>query len=118
MSAVVAAAVAGAEEKGGERPVSLDVSGLTSAFDVLVVVSGHSDRQVRTIAEEVERVVTREAGVAPLRVEGLAQGEWVALDYADVVVHVFVDSAREYYDLEHLWNAARAYDGAGLRVEQ
>ena len=117
-AAVVAAALAGAEDKGGERPTALDVSALTSAFDVLVIVSGRSDRQVRTIAEEVERVVGRDAGASLIRVEGLAGGEWVALDYADVIVHVLQDEAREYYDLEHLWSAAPAFAPASLRVEQ
>ncbi len=117
-AAVVAAALAGAEEKAGEDPAALDVSQLTSAFDVLVIVSGRSDRQVRTIAEEIERIVARDAGVSPVRVEGVAGGEWIALDYVDVIVHVFQDEARDYYDLEHLWSAAPAFATAALRVEQ
>ena len=118
MATVVAAALAGAGEKAAEHPTALDVSGLTSAFDVLVIVSGRSDRQVRTIAEEVERVVARDARVTPVRVEGVAGGEWIALDYVDVIVHVFQDEARAYYDLEHLWSAARAFTAPALRVEQ
>ena len=118
MATVVAAALAGAGEKAGEDLTALDVSGLTSAFDVLVIVSGRSDRQVRTIAEEVERVVARDARVTPVRVEGVAGGEWIALDYVDVIVHVFQDEARAYYDLEHLWSAARAFTAPALRVEQ
>jgi ribosome-associated protein len=79
------------------------------AFEVLVVSSGRNDRHVRTIAEEIERVVALRTGVKPLRVEGFDTGEWIALDYGYAIVHVFSDEAREYYDLEHLWSAAKAF---------
>jgi ribosome-associated protein len=70
------------------------------------VTSGRNDRQVRAICEEIERRVALALDVKPLRVEGLTDAEWVALDYGDVIVHVFQEAAREYYDLEHLWSAA------------
>jgi ribosome-associated protein len=81
---------------------------LIDSFDALVVTSGRNDRQVRAIAEEVERLIDVALGVKPIRVEGLFQAEWVALDYGDVIVHVFDETTREYYDLEHLWSAAPA----------
>ena len=71
-------------------------------------MSGRNDRQVRAIGEEIERVITL-TGRRPLRAEGWADGQWVALDYGDVIVHVFDAEQREYYDLEHLWNTAPAY---------
>lgn len=92
-----------AEAKSGRDTVVLamqDVLGVTDAF---VVTSGRNGRQVKTIAEEVERRVKEEAGRSPVQVEGLADARWVLIDYGDFLVHVFLDEAREYYDLEHLW---------------
>jgi ribosome-associated protein len=108
VSTLVNAAVVAAEEKIGVDTVVLDLRELVDSFDALVVTSGHTDRQVRAIAEEVERLVELALDVKPIRVEGLSDAEWVAMDYGDVIVHIFDDSAREYYDLEHLWSAAPA----------
>jgi ribosome-associated protein len=88
--------------------VILDLRELVDSFDALVVTSGRNDRQVRAIAQEVERLIDMALGAKPIHVEGLAAGEWVALDYGDVIVHIFDEAAREYYDLEHLWSAAPA----------
>ncbi len=106
---MINAAVVAAEEKLGDDTVVLDVRGLIDVFDALVVTSGRSDRHVRALADEVERLVSLALDEVPLRVEGVAEAEWIALDYGDVIVHVFGESAREYYDLEHLWSAAPAH---------
>ncbi len=108
VSTLVNAVVVAAEEKLGVDPVVLDLRELIDSFDALVVTSGRSDRQVRALVEEIERFVDLALDVKPIRVEGFFEGEWVALDYGDVIVHVFEEAAREYYDLEHLWNAAPA----------
>ena len=105
MASVVGATLAAAVEKDGRDPVVLDVRGVVDSFDALVVLSGRNDRQVRAIAEEVERLGAL-AGVSPLRVEGMAEGEWVAIDYGDVIVHVFSAAQRAFYNLEQLWSAA------------
>jgi ribosome-associated protein len=102
------AAVVAAEEKIGLDTVVLDLRDLVDSFDALVVTSGRTDRQVRALADEVVRLVGLALDVKPHHVEGLSEGEWVALDYGDVIVHVFDEAAREYYDLEHLWSAAPA----------
>jgi ribosome-associated protein len=102
VATVVEATLRAAEEKSAQDPVVLDLRGVVDTFDALVVISGRNDRQVRALAEEVERRSAL-AGVTPLHVEGYAEGEWVALDYGDVIVHVFDEFDREYYDLEHLW---------------
>ena len=102
------AAVMAAEDKLAEDTVVLDLRGLVDSFDALVIASGRNDRQVRAIAEEVERLVELALDVKPIRVEGWTAAEWIALDYGDVIVHVFDEAAREYYDLEHLWSAAPA----------
>ncbi len=98
-----------AHEKLGIDTVVLDLRQLVDSFDALVVASGRNDRQVRSIAEEVERRVETALGIKPTHVEGWAAGQWIALDYGDVIVHVFDEESREYYDLEHLWNTAPAY---------
>ena len=108
VSTLINAAVVAAEEKLGLDTVVLDLRELIDAFDALVVTSGRNDRQVRALAEEIERLIELALDVKPIRVEGLFAAEWVALDYGDVVVHIFDESAREYYDLEHLWSAAPA----------
>jgi ribosome-associated protein len=108
VSTLVNASVVAAEEKLGIDTVVLDLREFVDSFDALIVTSGHNDRQVRAIAEEIERLVELALDVKPIRVEGLFDAEWVALDYGDVIVHVFDETAREYYDLEHLWSAAPA----------
>jgi len=82
--------------------VMLDVGGLTSLADTFIICSGRSNRQVTAIAEHI-RTDMKKKGVAPLSVEGLKEGHWVLMDYGDVVIHVFYDPVRSFYDLEGLW---------------
>ena len=113
-AALINAAVMAAEDKLGRDTVVLDLRELVDSFDALVVASGRNDRQVRAIAEEVERLVEIAVKMKPIHVEGVAGAEWIALDYGDVIVHVFDEAAREYYDLEHLWSAAPAFRPATI----
>lgn len=85
--------------------VVLDVAGLTSIGDYLVICTGRSDRQVQSIAQGIEDEL-RTAGVRPISTEGVRRGHWVLLDYDDVIVHVFYQPVREFYDLERLWEHA------------
>ena len=107
VSALLDAAIRGADDKLSHDTVVLDLRDFVDSFDALVLATGRTDRQVRAIAEEIERVVDLSLGVKPQHVEGWSAGEWIALDYGDVIVHVFDEETRAYYDLEHLWNAAR-----------
>jgi ribosome-associated protein len=84
--------------------VILDVGAVLAICDHFVIASGRNTRLVRTITEEVERAVTEAGGPKPLRIEGLDDLRWVLMDYGDFVVHVFLQEAREYYDLERLWS--------------
>jgi len=85
--------------------VVVDVAELTSIADYLVICSGRSDRQVQSIAQAIEDAL-QEAGTRPISVEGMRRGQWVLLDYGDVIVHVFYEPVREFYDLERLWEHA------------
>lgn len=85
------------------------------SFDALVIAAGRNDRQVRAIVEEVERRIHVATSLKPIRVEGWGSAQWIALDYGDVIVHVFDEETREYYDLEHLWSAAPTFRPATQR---
>ena len=85
--------------------VVLDVGALTSIGDYFVICSGRSDTQVQAIAEGVRDHLSA-LGVEPLAVEGLERGQWVLIDYGDVVVHVFQVPVRGFYDLDRLWARA------------
>jgi ribosome-associated protein len=95
-----------ADSKSGEDTVILAVGEMLGITDAFVITSGRNTRQVRTIADEVELQVKEAGGSAPLQVEGLDDARWILMDYGDYLVHVFLDEAREFYDLEHLWAAA------------
>lgn len=99
-----------ASDKKAERIVLLDVSHQLVITDLFVICTGNSDRQVRTIAEEIERRLNEDFRVKPFRREGEREGSWVLLDYVDFVVHVFQREQREYYDLERLWSDADRMD--------
>ena len=93
---------AAAEKKGADLAI-LDVGDVLSIIDLFVLVSASNARQVRTIVDEVEKALTEHDGSKPISVEGLGDASWVLLDYGDVVVHVFLDETRSYYDLDRLW---------------
>lgn len=85
--------------------VVLEIKGLSSIADYFVICSGRSDRQVQGIAYSIQESLKKE-GIYPLGIEGFSEAKWILLDYNDVVVHVFYDPIREFYDLEGLWSDA------------
>jgi ribosome-associated protein len=85
--------------------VVIEIGGLTSIGDYLVICTGRSDRQVQSIAQAVEEMLIAN-GIRPLSIEGMRRGHWVLIDYGDVIVHVFYQPIREFYDLERLWEHA------------
>jgi ribosome-associated protein len=107
-----------ADAKKASSTLILDVGPLLGITDRFVITSGTNDRQVRTIAEEVEARLKRLQGRSPLRTEGLDDARWVLLDYGDVVVHVFNDEARRYYDLERLWSDATRIEWEAADAER
>ena len=86
--------------------VVLDVHEFTSIADYFIVCSGRSDRQVQSIAQGLEKNAVDE-GIRPFAVEGIQRGHWVLMDFSDVIVHVFYEPVRGFYDLDGLWSHAR-----------
>ena len=92
-------------DKKAENVKILNISGLSSFTDYFVVCSAITDRQVQAIADSVKGQM-KKSGFELISTEGYAEGRWVLMDFGDVVVHIFQDSLREYYDLEALWRDA------------
>jgi ribosome-associated protein len=98
-----------ARDKKAHDLVIIKVQELSSFADYFIICSGASTRQVQAIAEHVEAGM-KEKGFRPLGVEGMRTGRWVLLDYADVIMHVFHETEREFYDLERLWSECPRLD--------
>ncbi|MDW8077938.1 MAG: ribosome silencing factor [Thermoguttaceae bacterium] len=90
----------------GQHIVILDMRQVSDLFDYFVIVSGTSRRQLRAMADEIDRVLTQETGAIRLGIEGEADSRWILLDYGDVIIHLFEPETRAYYALEDLWSDA------------
>ena len=90
------------KERKAVDPVLLHVENLTSVSDYFLITSGNSTRQVQAITRHMQKTL-REAGLRPYGTEGEQEGHWVLMDYGDVVIHIFYQPLREFYDLEGLW---------------
>ncbi len=95
-----------AAERHCTEIVVLDLRGKSPATDYFVIVTGTSDRQMRTVSDEISQAA-REQGLQRFGRAGYEQGRWILLDYIDVVIHIFDAEYREYYDLELLWGDAK-----------
>lgn len=84
----------------------LDVRKISSLTDYLLIASGRSDRQVQAVADSIHLGLKKDHATMPLAIEGIKEGRWVLIDYGDVMVHVFQESVRDYYDLDGLWSEA------------
>ena len=92
-------------KKAGELIV-LDVRKLSSVADAFIICSGRSNRQVQAIAEHTQNALKKNH-LKPLSIEGLQKGHWVLIDYGHVIIHVFYEPVRSFYDLEGLWIDAK-----------
>ncbi len=102
------AVIRGMQERKAERIVRVDLRELPHAVsDIFLICHGNSDTQVEAIARSVEEQTRKELGEGPWQVEGKENREWLLLDYANVVVHIFYRETRDFYDLEGLWADAR-----------
>ena len=97
----------GIQEKKGQRIVVADLQGIDGAIArYFVICQGNSPAQVEAITESIGEMARKEMDEKPARVAGLENAQWVAMDYGDVLVHVFLPDVISYYDLEHLWEEA------------
>lgn len=90
-------------DKKGFDVVLMDVSDLVVVTDIFLIATGTSSRHVKSLVEEVDRVLKEDLDRRPLRREGVEHGKWVLIDHGDVVVHAFDRETRDYYSLELLW---------------
>ena len=95
-----------ADDKQGVDTIVLSVAAVLAITELFVVTSAANRRLVRTIADEIEHQVRERFGRAPVRVEGISEMQWVLIDYGDVVVHVFLDEIRRFYEIERLYRDA------------
>ncbi|MGD8702568.1 MAG: ribosome silencing factor [Desulfosarcina sp.] len=100
--------------KKAKHPVLLDVHHLTSLADAFLICHGTSNRQVSAIAEHIQQDLKKQ-GIKALSVDGLKEGHWVLMDYGHVVIHVFYESTRRFYNLEGLWSDARRIQTDSLK---
>jgi len=89
-------------EKKALDPVLIEMKGLSSVTDYFLLCTGKSDRQVQAIARSIEETLEKK-GIRPLGQEGWTQGKWILMDYNDVVVHIFQEPVRKFYDIEGIW---------------
>jgi ribosome-associated protein len=101
----VRAAIAAAQEKRAADVVLLDLEGLGAFTDFFIICTGFSARQVEAICDETERRL-KQIGARLLHREGKPGGDWMLLDFGSMIVHVFTEHARRFYDLERLWRSA------------
>ena len=110
--------------KKARQVVVLDVTSLTTVADTFIICSARSNRQVTAIAEYISTYLKKQ-GKKALNIEGRQEGHWVLMDYGDVIIHIFLEPLRSFYDLEGLWGDARRittktlleYEGKELRDE-
>jgi len=99
-------ALQAANDKKALDLVVLDLREIATFTDYFVIASGNNERQVQAISDEVFEKL-KKSGTAAARVEGYKSAEWILLDYGDFVVHVFLDKARKFYELERLWRESK-----------
>lgn len=99
-------------EKKALDPVLLEMRGISSVTDYFLICTGKSDRQVQAIARSIEETLEKK-GIRPLGQEGFLHGKWILMDYNDVVVHIFLEPVRKFYDLEGIWSDATRIESEG-----
>jgi len=100
--------VEGIQEKKGYKIIVADLTKIGDTIcKYFVICQGNSPSHVSAITDEIREYVKEKTGIKPLATDGLINAEWVAMDYCDVIVHIFLPDVREYYNLEHLWADAK-----------
>lgn len=95
------------QEKKGKDIMVVDLTAIGDTIcKAFVICTGGSPQQVQALAQEVGEQLLENDGLRPTAVDGMRNAQWVAMDYSDVIVHILLPDAREYYDIEHLWEDA------------
>jgi ribosome-associated protein len=105
---LVETVIKGIQERKGSNITVVDLKGIDGAVaDYFVICQGNSPTQVEAIVESVGDAAREQLDEKPIKAIGLGNNQWVAIDYVDVMVHIFLPETREYYDLENLWEDAK-----------
>ncbi len=105
--AITEIAVKGVQEKKGRDIIIIDLQETHGTlFDYFLVCTGNSPNQVDAIVESIEKEIKEATGLKPKRVEGLQNSLWVLMDYFDVIIHVMLEEARDFYRIEEMWSDA------------
>lgn len=100
--------IEGIQEKKGSKIVVADLTKIGNTIcNYFIICQGNSPNHVSAVTNEIENYVRIHSGEKPIAIDGLKNAEWIAIDYADVMVHVFLPETRQYYDLEDLWEDAK-----------
>lgn len=103
--------VKGIDEKKGRKIRVIDLRKIEDTIcNFLVICEGGSPNQVCAIADSVEEIARKEAGIKPINIDGQKNGVWVAMDYSDIMVHIFLPEERAFYDLDNLWEDGKVYE--------
>ena len=103
-----------AAENLGRHIVVLDLREVTPVFDFFVIATGTSRRQLHAMSEEIDHKLEDDLGDTRMGIEGYSESRWILLDYGTVVIHLFDDETRDYYDIENLWTQAKRVDLTGV----
>jgi ribosome-associated protein len=115
---LAAAAARVALDNRGSNVAVIDVCAQSAEFDFFVLATGTSRRQLHAISEQIDDVLEKELGDRRLGIEGYDESRWIVLDYGSVVIHLFDDETREYYDLESLWADGTSIPLSDLGIDQ
>ena len=111
--------IKGMQEKKAHQLVVVELKTIEDTICKAVGIgTGDSPTHIQALADSIEETVRKEAGEKPMAIAGLRQAEWVAMDYSDVMVHIFLPEARDFYDLEHLWADAQLTEIADLDCDE
>lgn len=108
------AAARTAADNRGQDIVVLDLREQTPVFDYFVLATGTSRRQLHAMSEEIDHKLEDDLADRRMGIEGYSESSWILLDYGSVVIHLFDEKTREYYDLENLWASAKRVDLTGI----
>ncbi|MCA9118848.1 MAG: ribosome silencing factor [Planctomycetales bacterium] len=109
----LAAARTASENRGRDITV-LDLREVTPVFDFFVIATGTSRRQLHAMSEEIDHKLEDDLGDKRMGIEGYSDSRWILLDYGTVVIHLFDEETRSYYDIENLWTQAKEVDLTGV----